>query len=122
MKDADATYKAGSVVTVTFAGTNPTNNLRTQGSFLEIQRINGSGDKVIVADDGDWETRMSVEKHTVDLVMKARTWTISWFIPDTVEPGQYRVDVFGTVYDDPIIGKATLKDFTGSSRVFTVTA
>lgn len=121
LREPQASYKPGEVAVVSFAGANPTNNLRPQGTFLEVQVQSGS-DWVTVADDGDWETRISIEKTRVDLVEHARTWHMSWYIPADAVPGTYRIQHFGTSYDDPLIGKATKTEYTGTSATFTVAA
>jgi len=194
MTDAKATYKAGDVAEVEFAGSNALNNLRPQGSFLEVQRCTSGAEPTLadlllvrgapiaalqqgsscpvctcaspeiwpisgcnvecgakcgntcccisgegscgakppppppstctawstIAVDGDWETRISIKKHTVDVIESARTWLMSWFIPTDVTPGTYRIVYKGTAYDKPIIGSKKFTEFEGTSSEFKV--
>lgn len=75
-----------------------------------------------MAEDGDWETRISIVKSSVDIVEHARTWVMSWHIPATAVPGTYRMVHNGTSYDDPLIGKAKFTEYSGTSSTFTVSA
>jgi len=124
MTDALTSYRLGEKVAVKFAGANPWNDLKTQGTYCEIQRcLDAQCSKYeTVADDGDWETRTHVAKETVDLIEKAHTWTIEWYIPQQTQPGQYRVVHSHTAYDKPLIGHAKYTPYTGYSRVFSLTA
>ena len=120
-KQVGGSYKLGEVAEVSFAGANPTNNLRPQGSFIEVQRQGSQGKGwVTMADDGDWETRITIEKTRVDLVEHARTWVVSWHIPADAVPGMYRIVHYGTSYDDPLIGKAKKTEYAGTSATFAV--
>jgi len=193
MSDAKSSYKAGDVAEVEFAGANGLNNLRHQGTFMEVQRCTAEptvGDFLLVhgasiaatepngcpvctcaspsswplsgcnvacgakcgntcccisgmgscgakppppppstctawstvAVDGDWETRISIIKHTVDVVESARTWLMSWYIPADVTPGKYRIVHNGTSYDAPLIGTDKFTEFQGVSSEFLVIA
>jgi len=116
--DVRKNYFPGDVVIVTFAGANPLNNLRTQGTFVLVQRcLNYScSNSQTVAEDGDWETRISITKST----KKARSWNISWYIPKDVVKGTYRIVHHGTYCVDPLIGKPKFTEYIGISSLFTV--
>ena len=89
----------------------PKNNLRRNGSFLEVQRWNGS-QWVSTADDGDWSTRYRWRRtFGAESVVD-----ISWTIPADQAAGTYRI-----VHD----GNAkslwgTISSFRGTTRPFTV--
>jgi len=107
LRDASPSYPVGEEVVVTFAGASALNNMRLQGSFIRVERC--SDDKcsevVVVAEDGDWETRIEIQKSTVGLAGHARTWTVSWFVPSSTHPGFYRIVYDGTRYNKPAVGK-----------------
>jgi neutral ceramidase len=126
--DVAPSYTAGTgVASVSYAGANPNNNLNRQGTFFVVERCTDAakvcGDSsVSVAVDGDWETRLHIKKTTVDVVEKARTWTVEWHIPAGTEPGTYRISFVGTSCDIPIFGSPKFTDFSGQSKTFTVVA
>jgi len=122
LKDTQSSYVVGDVAVATFAGANPLNDLRTQGTFAEVQRCldDDCSKWNTVAVDGDWETRISIHKESVGLLEPSRIWGISWYIPSTVTPGQYRIVHHGTSCKDPLIGKPKFTKYTGNSSVFSV--
>jgi len=122
MKDAEPAYKSEQVARVTFAGANALNNLKTQSTYMEVQQCNDAAcsSPVVVAVDGDWETRVHVNKAKKTLVVTTRTWTLEWYIPANTS-GTYRIVHYGTWCDKPLIGKTTFHDYTGISRTFSVT-
>jgi len=125
MADAASTYAKGDVVSVTYAGANPLHDLRTQGTYVEVQLCTDAActAHTVVATDTDWETRITIKKASHDLgLYHSRTWTVEWFIPSGAEPGSYRVAIAGVSYNDPLVGKATFTPYAGSSKVFSVTA
>eukprot|EP00656_Telonema_subtile_P029225 TRINITY_DN32397_c0_g1_i1.p1 TRINITY_DN32397_c0_g1~~TRINITY_DN32397_c0_g1_i1.p1 ORF type:complete len:705 (+),score=179.41 TRINITY_DN32397_c0_g1_i1:182-2296(+) len=121
MSDAAASYTAGSVASVTFAAGNPLNNLRPNGTFAQVQQCQDAACSTfkVIADDGDWETRVHVTKTKKDLVLSTRTLTVEWYIPAGTT-GQFRIVHSGTSYDNPLIGKATFTPYQGTSAVFKV--
>ena len=122
LKDAESTYSPGDVASVTFAGANPLNNLRPNGTFAQIQMCADDECKAAktVADDGDWDTRLHVIKSKKDLMLTTRSIRVEWYIPAGVTAGKYRIVHHGTSYDDPLIGKAKLAPYSGVSKIFTV--
>ncbi|MBI5925486.1 MAG: neutral/alkaline ceramidase [Aquabacterium sp.] len=113
LKDASGSYKAGDTVSVRFQTGHPKNNLRRNGSFLEVQRQVG-GNWVAVADDGDWSTRYRWTR-TFGAESAA---DISWTIPAGTPAGSYRIVHYGDAKN--LIG--TITSFTGTSSVFQVQA
>ena len=61
-----------------------------------------------------------INKAKKDLVLTTRTITVEWYIPESVQSGQYRILHRGTSYDDPVIGKAKFTPYQGVSRVFQI--
>lgn len=90
-------YRPGSTVTVSFHAAHPKNNLRTQGTFLEVHRWMedserpGGGVWVLHADDGDANTFF----HWRRCGTFASTVTIEWSLPVSTPVGKYRVKVNG---------------------------
>lgn len=114
--NANATYSrnagAASTVKVAFRGGHPKNNIRTQSSFLFVERQQGST-WVTVARDWDWETsyqwtRVGVDTSSID---------IEWRIPADAVPGTYRIRHVG---DWKSGWTGAIKEYSGVSRTFTV--
>ena len=150
LADAAGPYTAGTdVVAVSFIGACPRNNLRLQGTFLEIQSVDTEGQLSTYATDGDVETRLHFEtkKHGTNIASFLHTlWTacltspficphslagvldferyrevtVEWFIPDEAPAGTYRVVHYGTWYHEPIIGQGEYKDYVGYTGNFSV--
>lgn len=111
LKNAAVGYRPGDTVSVRFQSAHPKNNLRRNGTFLEVQRWIGST-WIAVADDGDWSTqyrwsRTFGAESVVD---------ISWAIPAGQATGAYRVVHHGDAKS--LWGKVS--SFSGTSRVFNV--
>lgn len=107
-----AAYQRGQTVTAKFVTGHPKNNLRRNGTYLEIQReVAGTWKRV--ADDGDWSTRYRWARVGV----ANSEATITWTIPGDVAPGRYRVVHHGD-WKSGWTGEITA--FTGTSRPFTV--
>lgn len=117
--DALSEYQSGSTVTVSFHAAHPKNNLRTQGSFLEVHRwvadrsrLEG-GVWVIHADDGDSNTFFHWKRQGTF----SSTATIEWWIPAETPPGKYRIKVNG---DYKRFWGGAPKPFSGLSAEFQV--
>lgn len=83
-------YKAGDSVEVVFWGGHPKNNLKTQQTYLQIQKKNGDKWEV-VANDWDWETTYRWKRY-----MAAYSKIIvNWNIPEDAAKGIYRIVHFG---------------------------
>ena len=114
-------YTAGDSVAVKFAGGNPLNDLRPQGSFLEIRRCSPPSSSsceafAVVAVDGDWETSIKIHTEKRDLLLVAREWEIEWNIPATAQAGNYSIAHMATHHS--ALGKFT--NYTGLTNVFSV--
>ncbi len=109
--DVDSSYKPGSTVKVIFWGAHPKNNLRNQGTFLEVQRK--EGDKWITTfNDNDPCTMYEWKR---DFVANSKI-TITWNIPLGIKQGDYRICHFGDSRD--ISGQ--IKSYTGVSSIFKI--
>ena len=109
--DVDSSYKPGSTVKVIFWGAHPKNNLRTQGTFLEVQKK--EGDKwITIFNDHDTCTIFEWKR---DFIANSKI-TITWNIPADTKPGEYRICHFGDSRD--ISGN--IKPYTGISSTFKI--
>jgi neutral ceramidase len=108
-----ASYARGASVRVDFATGQPDNNLRDEGTYLEVQRQTGAT-WTTVATDSDWQTIY----HWVRVGIAASTAEITWNIPAGTAAGTYRIVHHGDAKS--IFGKITA--FTGTSQTFTVTS
>jgi len=107
----DATYAPGADVHADFVTGYPDNNLRNEGTFVEVQRQTGSS-WTTVSTDSDWQTiyRWKREYLTVS------TAQITWTIPAGTPAGTYRIVHHGDAKS--LLGSLT--SFTGTTRTFTV--
>ncbi|HEY3447202.1 MAG TPA: neutral/alkaline non-lysosomal ceramidase N-terminal domain-containing protein [Myxococcales bacterium] len=114
--NAAASYTRGQTASVTFWGAHPKNNLRTQGSFLQVQRKVGTS-WTTVAQDWDWETKYSWARNSCVPTFACSHVTIQWAIPQTAAPGTYRIRHDG---DWKSGWDGLIRPYTGTSREFTV--
>ncbi|KAJ7848777.1 Neutral/alkaline nonlysosomal ceramidase [Mycena leptocephala] len=106
-------YHAGNTVVAQFVGANPRNNLRLEGTFLNVDQLVS----------GAWKPVKS-DSHPSTLYQWTRTSTIlgtssvniSWTIESGIPAGTYRLRYFGD--SKPLIG--SISAFTGTSSNFTV--
>ncbi|TEB38006.1 Neutral/alkaline nonlysosomal ceramidase [Coprinellus micaceus] len=106
-------YRAGDKVSAQFVGANPRNNLRLEGTFLTVDRL----------ENGQWRTVRS-DSHPsttyqwkrVNTITGTSTVTISWTIESGTPAGTYRLSYFGD--SKPFIGR--ISAFSGVSASFTV--
>lgn len=120
MADTQPGYAVGETARVKFAAGNPLNNLRPQGTFCEVQKCvdQDCATYQTVAEDGDWETRITIQKHksgVYGLRSTSRVLEVSWEIPNDAEAGFYRIAHNGTYYK-----KGKFTDYFGVSSVFSV--
>ncbi|HEX6340434.1 neutral/alkaline ceramidase [Umezawaea sp.] len=107
-----ASYTSGQTVTSVFVTGHPKNNLRRNGTFLEVQRqVNGRWTRH--ADDGDWSTRYQWRRSGV----ANSEATITWAIPVGTPAGTYRIVHHGD-WKSGWTGAITA--FTGTTTTFTV--
>lgn len=110
--NANSSYLKGNKVSVVFWGAHPKNNLRIQGTFLEVQKISGSS-WITIARDWDPETRYIWKR---DGVANSKV-TIEWRIPSDTASGTYRIRHYGD-WKSGWTGK--ISSYSGTSRTFTV--
>lgn len=113
VQQPDAQYQAGQTVRVQFQTGHPKNNLRRNGTFVEVQRDTPQG-WVTVADDSDWATRY----HWRRTFGAESVAEITWAIPPGTPVGSYRIVHHGDARS--LLGKVT--PFRGTSRSFQVVA
>jgi neutral ceramidase len=113
-RDAVDTYKRGDRVAVSIWSGHPKNNLRTQGTFLDVERLADGGWRS-VATDGDAETRF-IWRRWPCFGFPFSTASVEWRVPATAQPGRYRVRIHGE--GKPLIGKP--RTYTALSREFDV--
>jgi neutral ceramidase len=114
--DAASSYTRGQTARVVFVGAHPKNNLHTQGTYLEVQRWNGSA-WVTVANDGDWETKYRWERYNCVPTLACSWVTVEWKIPTTATTGTYRIRHYG---DWKSGWDGSINAYSGTSRSFTV--
>ncbi len=114
--DVDSAYKPGSTVKVIFWGAHPKNDLRTQDTFLEIQK-NENDKWVTIFTDRDPCTIYHWKR---DFVANSKV-TITWSIPVDTKPGKYRICHYGNAKD--FSGKViSYQGISGTFKVGEVTA
>ncbi len=114
--NARAAYLRGETASVTYWGGHPKNNLRRQGSFLQVQRKSGTS-WVTVANDWDWETKYKWARNNCVPTLACSHVTVEWKIPADTVPGTYRIRHDG---DWKSGWDGLIRPYTGYSREFTV--
>ena len=89
-KDADLDYKTGTSAKVVFWGAQPKNDLRTQDTFLKVQKKEGNTWKTIYTD----REPVTIYKWSRQCIASSKI-TITWDIPADTEPGEYRICHYG---------------------------
>ena len=87
----DPEYQIGDdpvVVTVRFVAGHPRNDLKSESSYLFVERMNISGGWDVVQTDADWFTRIMHEKDQPD---GSNHMIIPWIVPPEALPGTYRI-------------------------------
>ncbi|XP_048191371.1 LOW QUALITY PROTEIN: neutral ceramidase-like [Perognathus longimembris pacificus] len=117
LQPAKSTYRVGEVV---FVGANPKNSAenRTHETFLTVEKYEDSTSAWhILYNDASWETRFYWHKG----LLGQSNARIEWHIPDTAQPGIYRIRYFGHNRKQEILKPAVLLAFEGTSPSFEVT-
>ena len=111
--DVLAQYRPGQRVVVAFVGAHPGNDLHRGGTYLRVERAEGTQWHT-VQDDGDWATRF--------VWVRGRQGrsevTVTWDIPADVLPGTYRIRYLG----DAQLEGQSLRPFSGACGEFVVMA
>ncbi|KAM7330093.1 hypothetical protein ACRRTK_011706 [Alexandromys fortis] len=121
LQAAKPEYRVGEVVEVTFVGANPKNSAenQTHETFLTVEKYEDSiADWQIMYNDASWETRLYWHKGLLGL----SNATIEWYIPDTAQPGIYRIRYFGHNRKQELLKPAVILAFEGISSPFEVVA
>ena len=109
-------FSAGETVSVSFRSANPRNNLKTEETYLTVQRLDESTNQwVTIATDGDWSTRFYWKRN--GKLSHASTATITWEVSEEDQPGTYRIKHYNT---HKKIFSGTKVDFEGTSDTFKV--
>ncbi len=114
VRQANASYARGQQVNVEFWTGHPKNNLRQNGTFLEVQRLDGAF-WTSIATDSDWNTVYRWLR--VDPVWGTSKAAISWDIPLNATPGQYRIRHYGNYKNG---WNGAIGEVSGTSRTFQV--
>jgi neutral ceramidase len=110
-KDADLDYKTGTPAKVVFWGAQPKNDLRTQDTFLKVQKKEGNAWKTIYTD----REPVTIYKWSRKCLASSKI-TITWNIPEDAEPGEYRICHYGN--SKSFFGK--ISPYEGKSHTFKV--
>ena len=109
-----SSYNRGDTASATFWGGHPKNDLKTQSSYLEIQRKTGST-WITVYYDWDWCTTFNWTR--ISTLLGTSQVTITWDIPEDAPSGTYRIKYNGA---DKSGWTGKIRQHTGYSWEFTV--
>jgi len=109
-------YQAGSIVKTKFVSGHPRNDLRTEDTYLTVERVENEDEKIfeVVANDASLETKF-LWKRTNSLLGNSEV-TIIWEIPNNVKPGNYIIRHFGAHKNF----LQQIKSYSGQTNVFKV--
>ncbi len=108
--DVESFYTKGSKVKVIFWGAHPNNDLKTNSTYLSIERWNGNEWEI------EYEDRDPVTKLTWSRIGTDRSHiTIEWNIPEDAQAGYYRI-----LHSGKWKRSGRLTDYSGLSRSFYV--
>lgn len=111
-----ASYARGAVVNATFVGANPRNNLRLEGTYAAVERLDNGDTWTEVRDDSDWSLVYTWTR--TNTILAYSDVTISWETETDADPGTYRIKYYGDWKN--IIGGG-ITAFEGASNTFTLT-
>ncbi|WP_329484628.1 neutral/alkaline ceramidase [Kribbella sp. NBC_01484] len=97
-------YRPGDLVTAAFAAAYPNNDLRRNGTYLEVLRRDRARWRR-VADDGDWSTTFRWRRDRTGQVA-----VVTWTVPVDAPAGEYRIRCHGQA----------LRPYSGTSQVFRI--
>jgi neutral ceramidase len=119
--DVGAHYRIGDVVSVTFVGANPRNNLRLEQTFAAVEVCDNEPGRPCndedsrwepARDDSDWSLIFHWEKTSE--ILGTSEVRIVWETEEWAEPGTYRIRYFG---DNKAVG-GSITPFEGVSGNF----
>ncbi|KXX78051.1 Neutral ceramidase [Madurella mycetomatis] len=107
----------GAVVSATFVGANPRNNLRQEGTYAAVEKLGSDGRTwTRVLSDEDWRLEFTWKR--TNFVLGYSEVTIRWETDrDEDAAGTYRIRYYGD--SKPLVG--SIKAFEGVSNSFTLT-
>ncbi|KAJ7618532.1 Neutral/alkaline nonlysosomal ceramidase [Roridomyces roridus] len=108
-------FQAGQTVFAVFVGANPRNNLRLEGTFLNVEQLVSGSWKAVRSDSHPSTLYQWAVQSTI---LGTSNVNISWTIESGTPAGTYRLRYFGD--SKPLIG--SISAFTATSSNFTVTA
>ncbi|GFX42478.1 neutral ceramidase 2 [Trichonephila clavipes] len=115
VKDVKDYYSPGSTVSATFISGHPRNDLMLERTFMTVERFDSTnGNWTVIATDADWETKFHWSR--TNMVLGHSEATMSWDIPQDVQPGRYRIRHFG--YSKSLFQK--ISPYKGTSKTFVV--
>jgi neutral ceramidase len=114
--DVNPSYAIGSVISATFVGGNPRNNLRLEQTYAAIEKLDPeSAIWERVRDDSDWSLIFNWKKTSE--ILGTSEVKIVWETEDWVTAGQYRIKYYG---DSKAVG-GKITAFEGTSGEFVLT-
>lgn len=109
------TFGPGANVSATFVGANPRNNLRLEGTFTGIDKLDSSSNTwTQVLDDSDYEVAMRWTRTST--ILGTSQVTIWWVIGQGTPAGTYRIHYYG----DAKSLTGTITPFEGTTSGFKV--
>ena len=94
LADVRAAYERGEVVSATFVGANPRNDLRLESTYAAVERLDaGTGLWGVVRTDEDWD--LVFRWRRTSTVLATSEVVVEWEIGEEVEGGEYRLRYFG---------------------------
>ncbi|KAK3316316.1 Neutral/alkaline nonlysosomal ceramidase [Apodospora peruviana] len=110
-----SSYARGAVVNATFVGANPRNNLRLEGTYAAVEKLDGTTWTQVRSDE-DWSLVYTWTR--TNFVLGYSSVVISWETSGTTDAaGTYRLKYYG----DAKLLIGSVKAFTGTSNSFTLT-
>ncbi|CAI4220004.1 unnamed protein product [Parascedosporium putredinis] len=93
-----ASYARGATARAVFVGANPRNNLRLEGTYAAVERLESGGQWRRVRGDGDWFLVYSWKRK--DWLFGTSEVTLEWYTGEDgaaadVQPGTYRFKYYG---------------------------
>lgn len=110
--DTGSYYRKGSTARVVFWGAHPNNDLKTNNTYLTVERWNGRNWQAILYDRHP-ETKLTWNRNGV----ANSHITIEWKIPQATPSGYYRIRHFGKWKNG---WNGRLNNYSGTSRSFLV--
>lgn len=110
--DVASSYGKGDLVSVTFWGAHPSNDLQTEGTYLEVQRL-VNGTWYTVATDRDQYTKLIWERNGVANSLI----TVTWQTLDSTPLGTYRIFHDGHEKNG---WTGNISHYSGTSSTFTL--